>query len=106
MKPIDVLLLSRDDVVGLGLTPGEVVSAVEGALREHAAGTYEMHPKVGVHPTGTDPANFIHAMPAYLHRLGACGLKWVGGFARNSRLGLPNVTGVQGYTDTATGVPL
>jgi N-[(2S)-2-amino-2-carboxyethyl]-L-glutamate dehydrogenase len=106
MKSIDVLLLSRDDVVGLALTPGKVVSVVEGALREHAAGTYEMHPKIGVHPTGTDPANFIHAMPAYLRGLGACGLKWVGGFARNYELDLPNVTGLQVLNDSSTGIPL
>jgi ornithine cyclodeaminase/alanine dehydrogenase-like protein (mu-crystallin family) len=105
-KPIDVLLLSRSDVVGLALAPGEVVSVVEGALREHAAGTYEMHPKIGVHPTGTDPANFIHAMPAYLRGLGACGLKWVAGFARNYELDLPNVTGLQVLNDSSTGILL
>ena len=106
MKPIDVLLLSRNDVVGLALAPVEVVSVVEDALREHAAGTYEMHPKIGVHPTGTDHANFIHAMPAYLHKLGACGLKWVAGFSKNYQQDLPNVTGLQVYNDTATGIPL
>ena len=106
MNPIEVLLLSRDDIVELGLTPSAVVSVVEESLREHAAGTYEMHPKIGVHPTGTDPANFIHAMPAYLHKLDACGLKWVAGFANNYRRDLPNVTGVQVYNDTATGIQL
>lgn len=106
MKSIEVLLLSRSDVVSLGLTPADVVTVVTQALREHAAGTYEMHPKIGVHPTGTDPANFIHAMPAYLRQLDACGLKWVGGFARNFERDLPNVTGIQVYNDTETGVPL
>jgi len=106
MKPIEELLLSRNDVMALGLTPTDVVSVVESALREHTAGTYEMHPKIGVHPTETDPANFIHAMPAYLHQLGACGLKWVGGFAQNYKRELPNVTGLQVYNDTATGIPL
>ncbi len=106
MKSIDVLLLSQNDVVNLALSPGEVVSVVEGAMREHANGTHEMHPKIGVHPTGTDPANFIHAMPAYLHGLGACGLKWVAGFARNHQLDLPNVTGLQVLNDTSTGIPL
>lgn len=106
MKSIDVLLLSRNDVVELALTPREVVSAVEVALREHAAGTFEMHPKIGVHPTGTDPANFIHAMPAYLRQLGACGLKWVAGFTQNHQRDLPNDTGLQVYNDTATGIPL
>jgi ornithine cyclodeaminase/alanine dehydrogenase-like protein (mu-crystallin family) len=106
MKPIDVLLLSRADVVALELSTADVVEVVSTALREHAAGTYEMHPKIGVHPTGTDPANFIHAMPAYLHGLGACGLKWVGGFAKNHQRDLPNVTGLQVYNDTETGIPL
>lgn len=106
MKPIDVLLLSRSDVLALGLTPRDVVQVVTQALTEHAAGSYEMHPKIGVHPTGTDPANFIHAMPAYLRQLGACGLKWVGGFAKNRLRDLPNVTGIQVYNDTETGVPL
>ena len=106
MKNITVLLLSRDDVVSLSLGPTEVVAVVEQALREHAEGTYEMHPKIGVHPTNTDPANFLHAMPAYLHQLGACGLKWVGGFSQNYQRDLPNVTGVQIYNDTETGVPL
>lgn len=106
MKAIDVLFLSQNDVAALELSPAQVVSAVEKALLEHSDGTYEMHPKIGVHPTGTDPANFIHAMPAYLHKLRVCGLKWVGGFARNSQFDLPNVTGVQIYNDTTTGIPL
>jgi ornithine cyclodeaminase/alanine dehydrogenase len=106
MKPIDVLLLSRADVVALELGPREVVPVVRAALCEHAEGTYEMHAKIGVHPTETDPANFIHAMPAYLHKLGACGLKWVGGFAKNYEHDLPNVTGLQVYNDTKTGIPL
>ncbi|MDA1005809.1 MAG: ornithine cyclodeaminase family protein, partial [Verrucomicrobia bacterium] len=106
MKSLDVLLLSRRDVESLDLTPDHVLTAVEGALREHAAGTYEMHPKIGVHPTGTHPENFIHAMPAYLRQLGACGLKWVGGFPRNREWDLPNVTGVQVFNDIDTGVPL
>ncbi len=106
MKPIDVLLLSRDDVLALDLRPSEVVDAVTQALEEHAAGTYEMRPKIGVHPTDTHPANFIHAMPGYLQQMDACGLKWVGGFSKNRDVDLPTVTGVQIYNDTATGVPL
>lgn len=106
MKTIEVLLLSQSDVRSLELAVSDVVAVVEAALREHAAGTYEMRPKIGVHPTGTDPGNFIHAMPAYLRQLGACGLKWVGGFAKNAERGLPNVTGLQVVNDTETGVPL
>lgn len=106
MKSIDVLLLSQRDIIGLDLHPDAVMEAVELAVSEHAAGTYEMHPKIGVHPTGTDPDNFIHAMPAYLKGLSACGLKWVGGFAKNPGIGLPNVTGIQICNDVDTGIPL
>lgn len=106
MKPIEIRLLSQTDVRSLDLSVADVVTVVESALREHAQGTYEMRPKIGVHPTGTDPGNFIHAMPAYLRQLGACGLKWVGGFAKNAERDLPNVTGLQVYNDTETGVPL
>jgi ornithine cyclodeaminase/alanine dehydrogenase-like protein (mu-crystallin family) len=70
VKSINVLLLSRSDVVGLELSTQQVVQVIEQALVEHAAGTVEMHPKIGVHPTETDPANFFHAMPAYLHEKG------------------------------------
>lgn len=45
-------------------------------------------------------------MPAYLKELGACGLKWVGGFAKNPPHGLPNVTGIQVCNDVDTGIPL
>ena len=106
MKPINILFLSQTDVVALDLSPTQVVSAIEKSLLEHSDGTYEMHPKIGVHPTVTDPANFIHAMPAYLHGLGACGLKWVGGFGKNYKSDLPNVTGIQILNDTSTGIPL
>lgn len=62
--------------------------------------------KIGVHPTGTDPDNFIHAMPAYLRTAGVCRLKWVAGFPRNPQRGLPNVTGIQVCNDVDTGLPL
>jgi ornithine cyclodeaminase/alanine dehydrogenase-like protein (mu-crystallin family) len=99
-------LLSQQDIISLDLQPEEVLGAVEQAMKEHSDGTYEMHPKIGVHPTGTDPDNFIHAMPAYLKQLGACGLKWVGGFAKNPPHGPPNVTGIQICNDVDTGIPL
>ncbi|MBK8092763.1 MAG: ornithine cyclodeaminase family protein [Verrucomicrobiaceae bacterium] len=106
MKQIEITLLSQQDIISLNLQLEDVLGVVEQAMKEHSAGSYEMHPKIGVHPTGTDPDNFIHAMPAYLKQLGACGLKWVGGFAKNPPLGLPNVTGIQICNDVDTGIPL
>lgn len=106
MKPIELLLLSQKDIIGIDLQIPEVFAAIEQAMVEHSHGSYEMHPKIGVHPIDTDPDNFIHAMPAYLKQLGACGLKWVGGFAKNPQHGLPNVSGIQNCNDVDTGIPL
>jgi ornithine cyclodeaminase/alanine dehydrogenase-like protein (mu-crystallin family) len=94
MKSIKILLLSQSDIIQLDLSRDDVLGAVEQAMREHSADSYEMHPKIGVHPAGTDPDYFIHATPAYLKQLGACRLKWVGGFAKNPPHGLPIVTGI------------
>lgn len=105
MASIECLFLSRRDVESLQLGVREVVEAVERSLLEHAAGSYEMAPKIGVHPKGTHPANFIHAMPAYLEGMQACGMKWVSGFANNHLRGLPNVMGIQILNDVETGAP-
>lgn len=39
MKPIDVLFLSKNDVVALDLSPAQVVAVVEKAFLEHSDDT-------------------------------------------------------------------
>jgi ornithine cyclodeaminase/alanine dehydrogenase-like protein (mu-crystallin family) len=95
--------LSREDVESLAIPMEEVIQAVEGALREKGEGTAEMPPKPGVHPR---PDAFIHAMPAFLPRAGAAGLKWVSGFPQNLERGLPYISGLFVLNDVETGFPL
>lgn len=95
--------LSRQDVVSLAIPMGEIIGAVEEALREKGLGTAEMPPKPGVHPK---PDAFIHAMPAYLKGMGAAGLKWVSGFPENLERGLPYISGLFVLNDVETGFPL
>lgn len=104
MKPVDFLYLSQEDVIALNVPLAEVSLAVERALIEHANKTVEMPPKPGVHPTYEN--TFIHAMPAYLKGMDACGIKWVGGFPRNHEYDLPNISGLIVLNDTHTGIPL
>jgi ornithine cyclodeaminase/alanine dehydrogenase len=104
MRRVEILFLSQEDVRGLELSTQAMTEVLEKALVEHAEGMVEMPPKPGVHPTY--PNTFIHAMPAYLKRMDACGIKWVSGFPRNSEHDLPNVTGLLVLNDTHTGVPL
>ncbi len=98
-----LLYLSRRDVESLELPMSDVIAAVEAALTEKGNGTAEMPPKPGVHPL---PDAFIHAMPAFLERMGAAGMKWVSGFPQNLSRGLPYISGLYVLNDVETGFPL
>jgi ornithine cyclodeaminase/alanine dehydrogenase len=75
---------------------------VEEAFCEKAAGRTEVPPKPGVHPKNDA---FIHAMPAYLQKMRAAGVKWVAGFPENPKRGLPYISGLLILNDTDTGFP-
>jgi ornithine cyclodeaminase/alanine dehydrogenase len=102
MKKIELLYLSQEDVISVGITMEETISIVEDALREHGLGETENPPKPGVHP----PNAFIHAMPGYLPRKKAAGLKWVSSFSSNTTLAIPPVMGLFILNDVQTGQPL
>jgi len=100
--PADLILLSHEEILELDLPLQEVVETVETAFREHGRGAVEMPPKVGVHPR---PGTFIHAMPAHVPALRACGMKWVSGFPENQARGLPTIAGLVVLNDPETGLP-
>jgi ornithine cyclodeaminase/alanine dehydrogenase len=100
--PAAVPFLSHEEIVDLDLPLGEVVEAVEAAFREHGRGAVEMPPKVGVH---TRPGTFLHAMPAWIPGLQACGMKWVSGYPDNQARGLPTIAGLVILNDPETGLP-
>ena len=102
MKRIQMLYLSQEDVIATGMTMRETIAVVEDALSEHGLGETENPPKPGVHPAKA----FIHAMPGYLPRKSAAGLKWVSSFSANTALGLPPVMGLFILNDVQTGQPL
>lgn len=94
--------LSDEDIVGLNLPLDDVLWAVQTALVEHAKGETEMPPKQGVHPL---PDTFLHAMPAWIPALKACGMKWVSGFPMNADRKLPTIAGLLVMNDPDTGLP-
>jgi len=104
MKPSQLLYLSHDDVMAVGMSMAEIIDALEIAFREKGKGLTEMPPKPGIHPGGGD--NFIHAMPAYIPAMKAAGVKWVSGFPENHRKGLPYITGLLILNDPETGLPI
>ncbi len=103
MKPVKLIYLSQEDVVGLKMPIVDVITIVENVLREHGLGHFENPPKPGIHP---QPDAFIHGMPGYLPRQKAAGLKWVSSFSGNAGSGIPPVMGLFILNDVQTGQPL
>lgn len=99
----NLLYLSRADVERLNVPMDEVICAVELAFMEKALGETEVPPKPGIHP---QQDAFIHAMPAYLQKIKAAGMKWVSGFPDNPKRGLPYISGLLILNDTETGFPI
>ena len=98
-----ILYLSRQDVERVGLGMARIIELLEEVFLEKENGAVELPPKIGIH---TQPDAFLHAMPAYIPRLGHAGMKWVGAYPENHKFGLPYITGLMILNDTATGLPV
>jgi len=103
MKPVDFLYLSQKDVVSVGLTMKDAISIVEAVLTEHGLQQFENPPKPGIH---TLEGTFIHAMPGFLPRKKAAGMKWVSGYSDNFKYSLPSIMGLIILNDPNTGQPI
>jgi len=100
---LEALYLSKKDVEDADLTMAEIINVVEKAFREKGEGNVEMPPKPGIHPK---PDAFIHAMPAFIPKMKAAGMKWVSGFPNNRKYNLPYIMGVLVLNNPETGAPL
>jgi len=98
-----VLYLSIKDVEDTNLSMKEIIDALKVAFTEKGNGRFEMPPKIGIH---TKKDAFIHAMPCWLPKYKACGIKWVSGYPENPKLGYQYITGLLVLNSTETGVPL
>ena len=82
MERVEMIYLSQEDILDLGISLREVINLVEKGLYEHGMGRVENPPKPGIHARSD---TFIHAMPAYFERLKIGGLKWVSGYPSNRK---------------------
>ena len=102
MSARHTLLLTERDVARL-VDVRMAIRVVREAFKAMARGHAIMPPKVYLPlPRGSD----FRAMPAFLRRPPACGVKWVNVHPQNRRAGLPTVMAVIIINDPSTGVPL
>ncbi len=105
MKKGEVLFLSLGDILRLNISFDDTYRIIREALIEHGKKSVVMPPKYGVHPAKVEGAH-CNAMPAYIPKLGALGIKWVSGFPGNRDKQLPYVMGTLIINDDETGAPL
>ena len=102
---VDIRFLSAPDVDELSLSTADVLQAVEAALRAQGEGEVVLEPREHLVP---DPAFHGHfnLLRAYVRPLGVAGVKVVGDYADNYRIGLPSELALLTLYDPRTGVPL
>jgi alanine dehydrogenase len=100
-----VRFLSGPDIDALGVTNGEIVAAVEDAVRAHGEGKVVVEPRVHLVPDN-DGAGHFNVLRGHLSEPGVSGIKVVGDFVANYAAGLPSELGLLTLYDPRTGVPL
>ncbi len=110
--------LSGPDIDSLGVTHGEILAAVEDAVRAHGDGQAVVEPRVHLVPDNNGAGHF-NVLRGHLPAIGAggggrvpgggrgvSGIKVVGDFVSNYAAGLPSELGLLTLYDPETGVPL
>lgn len=99
----EFLYLTRKDVESVNLPMATIIDILEEAFIEKFEGNIEMPPKPGIHPRENA---YIHAMPCWVPKHNAAGIKWVAGYPENQKMGLPYISGFMVMNDPATGLPI
>ncbi len=96
--------LSGPDIARLAMTDQEILDAVEAGLRAQGQGETVIEPRVHLEP---DPAfrGHFNVLRGYVAPLGLAGVKIVGDYLDNYKLGLPSEMALLNLFDPRTGMP-
>lgn len=104
MPPIHFSFLNRHDVEELGLTDYEILDAIEGSLAAQGRGETVIEPRMHLEP-GQANGHFNVLRGALNATRNSAGVKVVGDFVDNYKVGLPSELGVLLLFDPTTGAP-
>ena len=105
MQPVELTFLSGADVARLGLSDREILDAVEDGLRAQGSGRARIEPRMHLEP---DPAlrGHFNVLRGYLAPIQRAGVKVVGDYVDNYKLGLPSELGLLTLYDATNGMPV
>ncbi|TNF91095.1 MAG: ornithine cyclodeaminase family protein [Gammaproteobacteria bacterium] len=104
MKSISIRYLSGADVAALDLTDGEILDAIETSLCAQGAGDTVIEPRMHLVPDDSFGGHF-NILRGYIAPAKTAGIKIVGDYHDNYRLGLPSEFGLLNLFDARTGQP-
>jgi alanine dehydrogenase len=104
LPPIYIAYLNRLDIEELKLTDDEILSAIETSLASQGRGETVIEPRVHIEP-GVARGHFNVLRGAIREPIDSAGVKIVGDFVDNYKLGFPSELGVLILFDPRTGAP-
>ena len=104
MQPLYITYLNGPDIEGLGLTDADILHAVESSLDAQGRKATVIEPRVHLVPQSSSLGHF-NVLRGVVHPLGLAGVKVVGDFVNNHKIGLPSELALLNLFDPATGAP-
>jgi len=104
VQPIHLTFLNGPDIERLALTDTEILEAVERGLDAQGRGAVVIEPRVHLVPEDSSLGHF-NVLRGVVHPLALAGVKVVGDFVNNYKVGLPSELALLNLFDPTTGVP-
>ena len=103
-KEVFITYLNGADIDALALSDDEILRAVESGLHAQGSGAAVIEPRVHLIPESSAHGHF-NVLRGVVKPLGFAGVKVVGDFVNNYRLGLPSEMAILNLFDPTTGMP-
>ena len=104
MPSIELRYLGGPEVERLALTDDEILASIENVLRAQGLGETVIEPRVHLIPDKSVHGHF-NVLRGYVKPLGVAGVKIVGDYVDNYKLGLPSEMALLNLFDPTTGMP-
>ena len=104
MPSISITYLNGPDIDRLAMTDDEILAAVEGGLLAQGSGQTVIEPRVHLTPDPNIRGHF-NVLRGYVAPLAMAGVKIVGDYVDNYKLGLPSEMAILNLFDPNTGMP-